>query len=104
MSDLLPLAKELNEYTVTPGVLGFVVFAALGAGVWMLLKSMSKHLGRIDFTREQDRARDRTVETAQTGERAQEDGEDKKEGEDDTVTTVPGQNGGAAGERPSPAP
>jgi hypothetical protein len=48
MSDLLPLAAEdLNEYTVTPGVLGFIVFAVLGVGVWILLKSMSRHLGRI---------------------------------------------------------
>ncbi|WP_326598748.1 hypothetical protein [Streptomyces sp. NBC_01803] len=48
MTDLLPLAaKELNEYTVTPGVLGFIVFAVLGLGVWLLLKSMSKHLRRI---------------------------------------------------------
>ncbi|SOD62109.1 hypothetical protein SAMN06297387_104279 [Streptomyces zhaozhouensis] len=46
---MTPLAKELTEYTVTPGVLGFVVFAVLGVGVWVLLKSMSSHLGRIDF-------------------------------------------------------
>ncbi len=50
MSELLPLAEELNEYTVTPGVLGFIVFAVLGVGVWILLKSMSKHLGKVDFT------------------------------------------------------
>ncbi|GAA3848911.1 hypothetical protein [Streptomyces sedi] len=49
MTDVTPLAKELTEYTVTPGVLGFVVFAVLGVGVWVLLKSMSSHLGRIDF-------------------------------------------------------
>ncbi|MFD7508026.1 hypothetical protein ACFV5N_01565 [Streptomyces sp. NPDC059853] len=59
MSELLPLAEEaekkLTEYTVTPGVLGFVVFAALGVAVWVLLKSMSRQLGRIDF-KEQERA------------------------------------------------
>ncbi|MDT0265358.1 hypothetical protein RM844_03525 [Streptomyces sp. DSM 44915] len=49
MTDVTPLAKELTEYTVTPGVLGFIVFAVLGVGVWVLLKSMSRHLGRIDF-------------------------------------------------------
>jgi hypothetical protein len=53
MIELLPLAKELDKYTVTPGVLGFIVFAILGVGVWILLKSMSKHLRRIDF-QEQD--------------------------------------------------
>jgi hypothetical protein len=52
MTDLLPLAKELDEYTVTPGVLGFIVFAVLGVGVWFLLKSMSRHLGKIDFPEE----------------------------------------------------
>lgn len=49
MTDVTPLAKELTEYTVTPGVLGFIVFAVLGVGVWVLLRSMSRHLGRIDF-------------------------------------------------------
>lgn len=52
MIDLPPLAKELDEYTVTPGVLGFIVFAVLGVGVWILLKSMSRHLGKIDFQEE----------------------------------------------------
>ncbi|UED84433.1 hypothetical protein [Streptomyces profundus] len=55
MTDVLPLAKELNEYTVTPGVLGFIVFAVLGVGVWVLLKSMSRHLGKIDFEENQGR-------------------------------------------------
>lgn len=46
----LPLAQEkLDEFTVTPGLLGFVVFAALGLAVWMLLKSMNRQLKRIDF-------------------------------------------------------
>ncbi|MGP4112536.1 hypothetical protein ACTWP5_16695 [Streptomyces sp. 4N509B] len=49
MMEDIPLADELDKYTVTPGVLGFVVFAVLGVGVWILLKSMSKHLGKIDF-------------------------------------------------------
>ncbi|ONK11821.1 hypothetical protein [Streptomyces sp. MP131-18] len=56
MSELLPLAEELNEYTVTPGVLGFIVFAILGVGVWILLKSMSKHLGKVDFTEQKGSA------------------------------------------------
>ncbi|MDT0310339.1 hypothetical protein RM780_25815 [Streptomyces sp. DSM 44917] len=63
MSDLelLPLAEELNEYTVTPGVLGFIVFAVLGVGVWLLLKSMSRHLRKVaiqEGTEAEDRARD----------------------------------------------
>ncbi|MDT0321611.1 hypothetical protein [Streptomyces millisiae] len=55
MSEWLPLAAQpLNEYTVTPGVLGFIVFAVLGVAVWILLKSMSRHLGRISV-KESDR-------------------------------------------------
>jgi hypothetical protein len=46
---LLPLAKELDENKVTPGVLGFLVFAALGLAVWMLMKSMNRHMNKVDF-------------------------------------------------------
>ncbi|AXK33827.1 hypothetical protein DVA86_15335 [Streptomyces armeniacus] len=46
---LLPLAKELDENKVTPGVLGFLVFAVIGLAVWMLMKSMTKHMKRVDF-------------------------------------------------------
>ncbi|OEV03677.1 hypothetical protein [Streptomyces oceani] len=47
---LLPLAKELDESKVTPGVLGFLVFAVLGLAVWMLMKSMTKEMGKVNFT------------------------------------------------------
>ncbi len=43
------LAKELDEDKVTPGVLGFIVFAALAVGVWFLMKSMNRHMGRVSF-------------------------------------------------------
>ncbi|WP_052851482.1 hypothetical protein [Streptomyces avicenniae] len=68
----LPLAsKELNEYTVTPGVLGFIVFAVLGVGVWFLLKSMSRHLGRISVPETDETERGgRDGEPATTGSRA----------------------------------
>lgn len=46
---LLPLAKDLDENKVTPGVLGFLVFAVIGVAVWMLMKSMTKHMKRVDF-------------------------------------------------------
>jgi hypothetical protein len=46
---LLPLAKELDESTVSPGVLGFIVFAVMALGVWMLMKSMNRHMNRVDF-------------------------------------------------------
>ncbi|MET8983476.1 hypothetical protein ABZX85_48755 [Streptomyces sp. NPDC004539] len=49
MTHLVPLAKEVDENKVTPGVLGFIVFAAMALAVWGLMKSMSKHMNRVDF-------------------------------------------------------
>ncbi|MFI9648629.1 hypothetical protein ACIHAA_20295 [Streptomyces sp. NPDC052040] len=48
VTHLLPLA-EVDENKVTPGVLGFIVFAAMALAVWRLMKSMSKHMGKVDF-------------------------------------------------------
>ncbi|MDB1087009.1 hypothetical protein PJ985_05445 [Streptomyces sp. ACA25] len=41
--------RELDEFAVTPGVLGFVVFAVLGVAVWILLKSMNTRLHKVNF-------------------------------------------------------
>ncbi|MFI1730389.1 hypothetical protein ACH40E_14375 [Streptomyces acidicola] len=49
LTHLVPLAKELDEDKVTPGVLGFIVFAVMALAVWGLMKSMSKHMGKVDF-------------------------------------------------------
>ncbi|MFD9795732.1 hypothetical protein ACFWXK_32810 [Streptomyces sp. NPDC059070] len=49
LTHLVPLAKEVDDNKVTPGVLGFIVFAALAVGVWMLMKSMNRHMGKVDF-------------------------------------------------------
>ncbi|MFD7612359.1 hypothetical protein [Streptomyces sp. NPDC059828] len=50
LTHLAPLAaQELDKNKVTPGVLGFVVFAALAVGVWLLMKSMNRHMGRVNF-------------------------------------------------------
>ena len=49
MTHLVPLAEELDKNKVTPGVLGFIVFAALAIGVWLLMKSMNRHMGKVDF-------------------------------------------------------
>ncbi|WP_156723309.1 hypothetical protein [Streptomyces apocyni] len=49
LTQLVPLAEEFDKNKVTPGVLGFVVFAALAGGVWLLMKSMSRHMGRVSF-------------------------------------------------------
>ena len=39
----------LSEDQVTPGLLGFLVVAALGVATWFLIKSMNKQLKKIDF-------------------------------------------------------
>lgn len=50
LTQLLPLAGDtFDKNKVTPGLLGFVVFAALAVGVWALMKSMNRHMGRVDF-------------------------------------------------------
>lgn len=49
LTHLVPLAKEVDDNKVTPGVLGFIVFAALAVAVWFLMKSMNRHMGKVDF-------------------------------------------------------
>lgn len=43
------LAAEVDENKVTPGVLGFIVFAVMALAVWGLMRSMSKHMNKVDF-------------------------------------------------------
>lgn len=49
MTHVVTFAKEVDEDKVTPGVLGFIVFAAMALAVWALMKSMSKHMKKVDF-------------------------------------------------------
>jgi len=46
---LVPLAKELDENKVTPGLLGFVIFAVIALALWALMKNMGKQMKKIDF-------------------------------------------------------
>nr|WBO80043.1 hypothetical protein SBE_003787 [Streptomyces sp. SBE_14.2] len=50
MTQLATLAQEVDEDKVTPGVLGFIVFAVMALAVWGLMKSMNKHMGKVAFT------------------------------------------------------
>ncbi|HEY5833586.1 hypothetical protein [Streptomyces sp.] len=45
----LPLAAELNQDKVTPGLLGFVIFAAIAVGLWLLMRNMGKQMKKINF-------------------------------------------------------
>jgi hypothetical protein len=57
MTHLLPFAAEVDEDKVTPGVLGFIVFAVMALAVWALMKSMNKQMGRIEFKEAPDPAK-----------------------------------------------
>ncbi|MET9256820.1 hypothetical protein ACGFZL_08330 [Streptomyces sp. NPDC048182] len=48
VTHLVPLA-EIDENKVTPGILGFIVFAVMALAVWGLMKSMNRHMGKVDF-------------------------------------------------------
>ena len=56
MTHLVPFAKEVDENKVTPGVLGFIVFAAMALAVWVLMKSMNRHMGKVTFQEPADDA------------------------------------------------
>ncbi|MDO0925995.1 hypothetical protein QQY24_11380 [Streptomyces sp. TG1A-8] len=56
LTHLAPLAQEVDENKVTPGVLGFIVFAVMALAVWGLMKSMNKHMQKVDFKESPDGA------------------------------------------------
>ncbi|MFF3563428.1 hypothetical protein ACFYXS_25595 [Streptomyces sp. NPDC002574] len=58
-AQLVPLAvKDLDENKVTPGLLGFIIFALIGLSLWWLMKNMNKQMHKIDFVEEPDPAAD----------------------------------------------
>ncbi|MFI5878092.1 hypothetical protein [Streptomyces sp. NPDC051554] len=62
MTHLVPLA-EVDENKVTPGVLGFIVFAVMALAVWGLMKSMSKQMNKVDFKEGADPKAEPTAES-----------------------------------------
>ncbi|MDH6123120.1 hypothetical protein [Kitasatospora sp. GP82] len=54
----LATGLALDDAKVTPGLLGFVVFAALGVATWFLVKSMNKQFKRVDFVEEPEAAKE----------------------------------------------
>jgi hypothetical protein len=65
MTQLATLAKEVDEDKVTPGVLGFIVFAVMALAVWGLMKSMNRHMSRVDFAEPADPKADASAEDAE---------------------------------------
>ncbi|MFG2717339.1 hypothetical protein ACGFW5_03390 [Streptomyces sp. NPDC048416] len=70
MTHLVSLADEMNDDKVTPGVLGFIVFAALALGVWVLMKSMNRHMGKVDFEEAPEPGSAEQAESAGSAEQA----------------------------------
>ncbi|KRV46987.1 hypothetical protein AQ490_09505 [Wenjunlia vitaminophila] len=62
MANLVPLAEQLDKNKVTPGVLGFLVVAAMGVALWFLLKNMNKQFGKVNFTEEPEPGEERGTE------------------------------------------
>ncbi|MFF7123830.1 hypothetical protein [Streptomyces sp. NPDC008240] len=65
LTHLVPLAKEVDENKVTPGVLGFIVFAMLALAVWGLMKSMNKHMQKVAFTESLDAGAEKTADSTE---------------------------------------
>ncbi|UNO40190.1 RAMP4 family protein [Streptomyces sp. MST-110588] len=56
MTHFVSLADSFDKNKVTPGVLGFIVFAVIGGAVWLLMKSMNKRMKNVDFEEAPDPA------------------------------------------------
>ena len=51
--------RAVEDSSVNPGLLGFVVVALLGVATWLLVRSMLRHLRRVDIPESDEGARDR---------------------------------------------
>ncbi|MFJ4821366.1 hypothetical protein [Streptomyces sp. NPDC088801] len=80
MTHLVTFAKEVDEDKVTPGVLGFIVFAAMALAVWALMKSMSRHMNRVDFTQVPDPKADQPEQSPADGNADAADAEPSSQG------------------------
>ncbi|MDJ0346620.1 hypothetical protein QMK19_36695 [Streptomyces sp. H10-C2] len=57
LTQFVPLAaQELDSNKVTPGLIGFVIFAAIALSLWALMKNMGKQFKKIDFEETPDPA------------------------------------------------
>ena len=49
MTMLVDVVFAYDKNNVNPGLLGFVVVALLGVATWLLIRSMQRHLRKVDF-------------------------------------------------------
>jgi hypothetical protein len=45
-----PVVRAIQDQKVSPGVLGFLVVAAIGVATWLLIRSMTRQIRKIDFS------------------------------------------------------
>ena len=45
-----PVVRAIQDNKVSPGVLGFLIVAALGVATYFLIRSMNRQLHKIDFS------------------------------------------------------
>ncbi|HET9946341.1 MAG TPA: hypothetical protein VFR56_11880 [Actinomycetes bacterium] len=48
----------VDDQDVSPGVIGFLVVAALGVATWLLIRSMNRQIRKIDLPDDPDDTRD----------------------------------------------
>ena len=93
-----PVLRAIQDQKVSPGVLGFLVVAALGVATWLLIRSMTRQIHKIDFSEDAiavERKRPSVPETGAAAEagasdadrddssRAEADGDDESGAGDD---------------------
>jgi hypothetical protein len=69
MTTAAEVVLALDKNNVNPGALGFIVVALLGVATWLLIRSMQRQLGKIDFEEGADAAEVEPEHDAQDGER-----------------------------------
>jgi hypothetical protein len=57
----------VDDSSVSPGVLGFVVVALLGIATWLLIRSMNRQIRKIDIPEEEDADRPAEDEPGRNG-------------------------------------
>jgi hypothetical protein len=69
MTTAADVLLALDKNNVNPGALGFIVVALLGVATWLLIRSMQRQLGKIDFEEGVDAAEVEPERDAEDGER-----------------------------------
>jgi hypothetical protein len=64
LTDLAAAFDEaVDKNQVNPGVLGFVVVALLGVATWLLIRSMTRHLRKVDFEEDDVQSEEREAQS-----------------------------------------